>query len=126
MNIPDKVIEAAEYLSVEVRGMLLCAVIEYMKTEKFPDWIEGEAKGAFILAKAVLDPVMRRRRLAKARRERLKARLVKNASEPKVTPIEVSANDAVYVDEPIIPKRISVPPLTRQQRRKLERMKRRA
>lgn len=73
MNIPDKVINAVEMLHPADRGQVYCAIIRYMHDGAEPDFeMSGTAKGIFLLAKMMLDPVLRRRRRDAAYRRRKK------------------------------------------------------
>ena len=110
MNIPDKIIESLDHLPVDIRGQVYVATIEYMRSGKEIEGLDGIAKGVFILVKRILDNILNRRRIQAAYRQRKR-----QAGRPTPVP----------ADEPTAETPLQTPerPLTRQQRRALEREK---
>ena len=123
MNLPEKIIEAIEILPATERGMVYCAVIGFMRTGNEPDFEMTEiARAAYILAREVLDPILRRRRRDAARRLRKKQSAaqpaVRNIAEPVIDIPSPAPMPAEKFVEPF------TPPLNRRQRRELERARR--
>ena len=132
MNIPNIIIEALEHLPFEIKGQILCAVVSYIESGTEPDELDEMSRGLFRFARTLIDPVMKRRRQqAEYRRRRREG---KAASRPRVEKSEKAANTvkADKADKAVLsgttraelsPVAVPAPALTRQQRRKLERMK---
>ena len=70
MNIPENIIEAIELLPFADRGQAFAAIITYMREEidPIPGSLSDTAQAAFILAKAILIPILRRRKRYAARK----------------------------------------------------------
>lgn len=139
MNIPEKIVEAIELLPIVERGQLYCAVIGFMRNGTDPDFeMTDVARASYILARKVLEPILRRRKRDAA--NRLRKKLAAGAQRPADNEKNTAKSPMPSAVEPVPSVRatnsfsdrktaeeffehIGNQPLTRQQRRKLQRMK---
>ena len=130
MNIPDKIIEAIEILPASERGMVYCAVIGFMRNGEEPDFEMNDiARAAYILAREVLDPILRRRRRDAANRLRKRRAYTTTASKsngmnPQPQQSDIPATPTTIAEPERIGENLAGVAMNRRQRRELERQRR--
>ena len=125
--IPDKIVEALELLPFIHRAQAYAAVVYYMKHEKDSEELEemGEtARSAYILAKAILMPILRRRKRAAARRRAKREQSIEAKMSQTQAPALKEVIDTPQKDTPAEAKTDAGPmfvPRNRAERRRYER-----
>lgn len=86
MNIPNSIIDAVECMPLNVRGEVYCAIINFMRTNADPEFpLSAEAMSFYRVVKALLVPVIERRRKAAEWRRRRRAALATASIRPEAT-----------------------------------------
>ena len=117
MNIPEKIIRILDGVSIERRGVLYAAVVEYLRSGVQIEIADQDTKAFFMALKIILDQIIKRRAYQAAYRARRKQRRAVEGGN-----ISTKSNESVKTEIKVEQTAIApAPPMTRQQRRALER-----